>query len=549
MSLDLKKLIMEKVSSGLKRASLHKCSQWAETYRMMAKPFPGPWRFKHHPWLLEMHDSKAEENVGQKAAQMGFTEWALNTTFFKIDVEGVDCLYVLPSDGDASDFSAGRFDPALESSTHLRGLFSDVRNVGHKRAGQNNLYVRGSRSRSQLKSIPCGFLVFDEVDEMVQKNIPLAMERASGQLSRQILKISTPTREGFGINLAYQDSTQEHFFFICPHCGKLTELLFPDCLVITAEWVTDQKIKESYLKCKECGQKLDHTTKSEWLSTGRFVPAYADRDIRGFTVSQLYSSADAGTPKSLAIAALKAQRDPTDATEFFNSKLGQPYSVEGARVDDTDFIKCTGDYRKGVGRYKPVTMGVDVGKYLHIEIDEWVLAKNHTPGLDINDEATCRLIYEGTCEKFEDLDKLWQQYGVFGCVVDRHPETRAAYQFATRFWGRVLLCMYGRGLYGKQVQLGSKEERTITVDRTSWLDLSLGRFKNRTIALPIDLSEDYRRHVKEPERRYEKDSDGNPVGRYVNINDDHFAHARNYSEIALPLAVSLGRNQDITQVY
>src|SRR2546423_8716459 len=116
----LQQLFLERLSSGLKRHSLTKPSKWAEAYRIMGPPFPGKWTFRYHPWLREMHDSTAEFNVGQKAAQMGYTETMLNIVFYKIDVGSIDCLYVLPSKTpDASDFSAARFDPALELSPHL----------------------------------------------------------------------------------------------------------------------------------------------------------------------------------------------------------------------------------------------------------------------------------------------------------------------------------------------------------------------------------------------------------------------------------------------
>jgi hypothetical protein len=48
-------------------------------------------------------------------------------------------------------------------------------------------------------------------------------------------------------------------------------------------------------------------------------------------------------------------------------------------------------------------------------------------------------------------------------------------------------------------------------------------------------------------RIYEKDTDGNLVGKYVkgDNNNDHFAHSRNYAEIALPLAVSVGAPQSM----
>ena len=116
---------------------------------------------------------------------------------------------------DAADFSASRFNPAIESSTHLTRFFSDVQNIGHKRAGNSNLFIRGSKSRSALKSIPVGLIILDELDEMPKANVTLALERTAGQRKRQNLKLSTPTFNDFGINFFYNLSTQEHFFFIC----------------------------------------------------------------------------------------------------------------------------------------------------------------------------------------------------------------------------------------------------------------------------------------------------------------------------------------------
>jgi hypothetical protein len=139
------------------------------------------------------------------------------------------------------------------------------------------------------------------------------------------------------------------------------------------------------------------------------------------------------------------------------------------------------------------------------------------------------------------------KYNVTCCVIDMHPERRKAYEFATRFWGRAYLCMYARGVSGKQIVL-NKEELTVNVDRTSWLDMSQSRFKNGNILIPRDIPKEYRRHIMAIVRVYEKDSDDNPVGKYVKQgnSEDHFAHARNYSEIALPLAASLGHSQNIS---
>lgn len=551
---ELAKVFAERIASGLKRKSITSASRWAETYRVMRD---GKWSFNRYPWLKGMHDSKAEMNVGQKAAQMGFTETVLNLTFYKIDVENVDCLYVLPSKTpDASDFSAARFDPALELSPHLSKLFSDVKNVGHKRAGTANLYIRGSQSRSGLKSIPVGFIVLDEVAEMVEENIPLALERASGQRTWQAWMISTPTVEGVGISPYWDQSSKEHFYFKCPSCSKLIELRFPDSMILTGDHLGDPKVSQSKYCCYECKQVLPHETKPQWLSTGIWVPEHSDREeIRGFSVNQMYSSAARCRPDKIAEAYFKAQSNPADETEFFNSKLGLTHAVDGARVSDEDIANCikAGPKHRNTDRAPGglITMGVDVGgKILHYEIDQWFLPQQMSSN-DVNIEAKCKVVRQGRASEFSELDALMQQYSVIMCVIDANPEKRSALEFCRRFWGRAKMSYYGRGIYGKTInQSKDLSEPAIVVDRTAWLDMSLSRFRTQTIFLPIDTTQEYKDHIKALTRVYEKDKDGNPTGRYVKGEHipDHFAHARNYAEMALPFVAAMGKNQNLGKI-
>jgi hypothetical protein len=514
----------------------------------MGQPFPGPWSFKYHPWAREMHDCDAEMMIGQKGAQLCFTEVALNKSYYNIDVHGNSVLYVLPtSTPDASNFSTSRFDPALELSPHLRGLFSDVKNIGHKRAGSANMFLRGSRSRNQLKSIPVSFAAIDEVDEMVQKNIPLIFERMSGQLTQQSFLLSTPTIEHFGINAYYQQSSQDHFFFVCPHCSRLTEFTFPECLEITAEHYSEPRIRDSFLKCKECQHKLSHEDKPSYLAkTGRWVSGYTDRMMRGFHVNQMYSSTV--KPYQIASSYLKGQESPADEQEFWNSKMGMPHEPEGARLSDANIHDCMGSFGmvKSAPPHALVTMGVDVGKWLHYEVTQYGLS---SWGTDVSLSAEGKLLKTGKVQHFEELDALMKQFKVNFCVIDANPERRKAFEFAQRHFGHVRLCFYGRGVNGKAITMHNQEQHTLTVDRTSWLDLSLGRIRNQKIRLPVDVPIEYKEQLKALVRITEKDKDGNPVAKYIKTGEDHFAHARNYNEIALQLAASFAQNQDIGNVY
>jgi len=542
----MNRFFLDRVSSGLKKQSIKKVSEWAENYRIMGPPFPGPCKFDHHPWTREMCDCLAETIVGKKAAQMGFTEVALNKVFAYIDMEAGSVLYVLPAKTpDATDFSTSRFDPALEASVHLKSLFTDVKNIGHKRAGHSNLYIRGSRSRSQLKSIPAGLLVFDEVQEMVQANIQLAFERSSGQLKKQKLLISTPSIAGIGIDEYFKDSTQDHFNFKCPACGKFIELIFPECMVITADDPNDVKIKGSHLICSECKKKLVHEDKIIWEKDGVWVPTYADRMTRGFHINQMYSMTM--PPYEIAQLYLESLSNPVKEQEFHNSKMGNDHEVKGARVLEEHIINAMkrGGHANGTTSTGLITMGVDVGKWLHYEIASWELRPTKDLG-DISSYVIPTVLEMGKVLSFNELDEIWKKHGVSFAVVDADPEGRKTFEWAQKHAGRVKRCRYTRGITGKHMRT-DKEEHLIQADRTSWLDVSLGRFKNGTIALPFDTPLEYKSHVRALVRIYKEDTDGNTISKYVKKDNDHdhHAHARNYCEMAVIFAASFSRSQDI----
>ena len=566
----------EHLGNGFRRKSIVTCSKWAERCRIMGKPFPGPYSYKYFPWAREIHDCEDELWVMQKCAQIGGTEIVLNRVFYTIDIKRVDCLYLLPSQTpDATQFSAGRFAPALEMSPYLSSLFSDTDNVGHKRAGSTNLYIRGTRSRAQLKSVPAGLIVFDEMDEMTQDNLPLAEQRQSGQMFHQSIKLSTPTIAGHGINKEYTTSTQERFNFKCPHCSRWTELRYPECIVIPTDDLNDPKIKLSHLICKECKATRDHATKHEWLTIDPAKTKHGANDIarfvtnnvvnsghRGFHVHSFYSSADARHPSKIAARILKSRIDPIEEQEMWNSDFGEVHEVKGARVKDEDILACQ-EFTQSISmafnlrpKIQPgtlVTMGVDPGAEIHYEICSWHPVQQsqsnvtHTKySSDISFAFIPRLIDYGSVREFDYLDDLMRKWQVRGCCIDGETEKRLGLEFAYRFPGFVHLVFYVEGVSARNLNEWANEP-SMSVDRTSWLDLSLGRFRTHKILLPADLTKEYRDHIKAPVRQPGRDKHGNPNARYITADRvaDHLAHCRNYSEIALMIATNPSNNKSM----
>lgn len=544
---------------GLIRVSATTCSRWANQYRyVINNGVTEQINYNKHPWTKQLRDCD-NSWVGPKAAQMGYTEACLDRSFFTLDVKKVSVLYLLPKKmPDAVDFSASRFDPALELSPHLRQIFSKVSNVGHKRAGSASLFVRGTMSRSAVKSVPVGLVVFDEKDEMNQKNIAQAHERLSGQDDKQSIEISTPSVPNFGIDRTFQRSTQQHFFFTCPSCSKRTELIFfdeknePFCLKVTADSPNDPAIKKSHLICPECHNVLPHESKSEWLTkamwrgkAGWEKTANRDSDLDGFYINQLYSFKM--TPPEIAAAVIAGRYDQSIEQEVWNSKAGLPHAVEGARVTEAMIASILGGHslKDPAPSNALVTMGVDVGKWLYFNIDTWYFPEGYTK--DLNTYATKYTLNVGRVAHFEELDQLMKDWQVLQCVIDANPERRKATEFKERFRGHVHLCFYNRGLNSRSDVTLNEDQHTIGVDRTSWLDVTMGRYHKGkgSIIIPRDVPEEYHKHITNLVRKPGLDKDGNPTAKYINTDADHHAHAANYSEIALPLAVSSARSENI----
>jgi phage terminase large subunit GpA-like protein len=546
MSADLLHELKLSIADGLRDSTLTSCIRWARRRRMMPDLVTGevhPYTDKYHPWVKEMHDSAAPYNWAMKGAQLGVTEVVINKSLYNIDKLRRDVLYVLPTAINASDFSKARFGSALALSPYLRSIFTDTNTVNLKQAGSCNLYIRGSRGDSNLKSIPANVLILDEVDEMDEKQLTLALERLSGKLDKQVWGISTPTLPNHGIHEQYAKSTQDHFVFPCPLCSRITWLKWPDCVEIVGEHITDPRCAESFLKCKECGGRLEHADKPNFLKNAYWeaFDKNANPDFRGFHISQLYSFTV--TPGELVVAYFRGFGNELNAKEFHNSKLGLPFIGEGAKVTEEMVEKSINNHTKNdlrpsaAGRI--ITMGVDRGKWNYVEVTEWFFDRWID---DISSVATPKVLLEHKFHE-EDFDKtlddLMKEWQVLACVLDADPGPMEARRFARRFRGYVWLCRYRSGLTGKEIAITDEDTGSpmATVDRASWLSTALGRFKSNPprILLPQDVSQEYREHVQSPVSTYVRDDRGEPLLDFVKTGPDHFAHSRVYSEIALTL--------------
>lgn len=561
---DLMGTFLDEFQSQVENRTITKPSRWAEKRRIMGLPFEGNYSFKYHPWCRELHDTKASWNVSMKSAQGGYTEVGINIALYTVDVLRKNVLYVLPTLGDASDFSRSRFSPALRMSPYLQRVFTDTNNVRLKMAGNVSLYIRGSRGDSNLKSLPVSVLIFDELDEMDQSQIELGLQRLRGQPEKKVWFISTPTVPGHGVSLQYAKSTQEHFRFKCPGCGKIDEFMFPDSIKICGEDMNDPDCYRSYYQCTLCQYEykaekdkkgfLRQDDKLQALcNTGFWEPTIrgTDSNRRGFKISQLYSYTVA--PYEVVIDYFKGQTNSFAKQEFHKSVLGEPFIGEKSQVSDAMITRAIKQYAckqlvPKPGEKRLITMGIDRGTWCNYIVCEWFYPAFTT---DLNTSAECRVLDAGRFheEDFEIYpDRLMHEWQVRACVVDSEPGPQDARRFARRFPGFVWLSKYIVGKTGKEMVIDDDGSYApvLKCDRTNWLDVCLGRFYSNRIELPNDLPRGFGEHIKNLVRVYDEDSDGHPYATYKNFGKpDHYGHALNYAEMSLPCAAASATNTNI----
>lgn len=547
--MDLDLTFRRRLLDDLRSSSLDTCYRWSAAHRWMQASAnePGEWYSdREYPYIKEILNSRATQNWVMKGAQTGLTEAGINRSFFEMSYFGRDVMYLLPTDKVATLFSKTRLQNAITLSPYLKERVTDLIDV--KRVGTANLFVRGANGDINLKSTPVSRLVMDELDEMTERQIQLALERLSGSKDPIVYGMSTPTFPQHGIHALFLMSTQEHYFFDCPHCSKRIELLsepdtWKDSFVVKGADITDPECAMSYLQCCICKGVLPHEHKPKWMKhNGLWVPTAVDvnPNVRGFQLSQLYSPRV--TPWAFAMSYHRGRGDEEARREFHNSKLGQPYVEDGSQVLDTHITNCVGEYAMDddlpkVGNSDTITLGIDQGAFHHWTAVKWNLELKQSG--DPNDRAKGKLLAYGRCpiDDWDTLCSLMARYQVKACVLDFFPEPTAARKFARKFPGFVWLCQYVTGRAAKEIIIHEDDygASIAKVDKASWLTRSLGRVMDGRISFPRNISLEFRKQLKGQVRQYARGVDGNYQADWKRITDDHWGHSLNYNEIALSI--------------
>jgi hypothetical protein len=491
--------------------------KWVEGIRLIS----GPFSFEGHEYQREILMSDAQRMCLRKGSQLGVTEAVilriLHGLLFGKYSQGA--LVLMPTVNDVQDYSKSRFGSLISDNEGIAKYVSGTDSVSLKKVRRSFLHLRGARvtgkiegikkSSSQLKSIPCDVVLFDESDEMDSAMIDLALERLGHSSVKEEIYLSTPSIPDYGISKLYDESDQRVWAIRCGSCGTETVLEdeFPSCLVERAD-------SSVYRACKK---NKDHEI---FPKDGHWIPKFPERskDMTGYYISQL-NSAYADLRKILRRFNDSSKRN---IGEFYNSVLGQAWISAENRLTVQDVYANCGQSPMLTRANGPCCMGVDVGAMLHVVV-------GYKPR-----EEVLQVCYLARVSSFNDLHDIAQRFNVGCAVIDIEPETRKAREWANSEDFPVFLCDYLETITeGKR---WDEEKKTLKVNRTESLDGVHDLVSSSgLLILPrrCEEVEEFAKELVNTAKVLEEDSEtGSREYRYRKLGPDHYAHGSNYCILA-----------------
>lgn len=415
--------IVKSFLEGLRPEKRLLLSEWSDKHRYLdrkAAAEPGLYSTARTPYWREPMDMLSTGNpvkkvIIMKGAQVGATEIGLNFIGYVIDLAPGPFLAVMPTDETVKRNSKMRIAPMIEASPRLKSKVKDSRSkdsgntINQKEFPGGVLILTGANSGVGLRSMPARYLMLDETDGYPMdvdgegSPIGLAEQRtATFSGNKKILEISTPTIEGQSIIEGDFLTTDQRYYHVpCVHCGCEQILKFPQL-----KW-EPTKYNTVYYECEECNGKIYEISKTEMLSSGRWVamvPSNTNEFTVGYHLNALYSPDGWKSWTEIAEQWEKAQGDDNKLKLFYNTVLGETWKVKTDAPEWEVLFNRAEDYQynKPFDEVVFITAGADVqGDRIEVELVGWMPGKR-------SQQIDFRVLLGDTSKKevWAELDKV-----------------------------------------------------------------------------------------------------------------------------------------------
>ena len=436
-------------------------SQWADEHRVLTAKQggePGRYRSARTPFLREIMDcfsstSRVREVVVAKSAQVGVTEATVNILGYTMHHAPAPAMVLMPTLEARDAWKVQKLNPLLTDTPAVAELLGGLKS--RDAANRQDvidfpgavLFLGGGNSPQSYAQRSVAALIMDDLDRFPAEigdegdPVDLARNRLKAFARSRLLLISTPTEADTSlIWREYQDTDRRRYWVPCPHCGEPQPLDWggPD-LAHGVKW--NPELTAAWYVCAHCRREIHEHQKPRMLREGAWVPDNPGHHRRGYHISELYAPIGlGGTWLDLARDWMSSRGNNAKLKTFVNTRLGEPWTEPGHKVDPTALISRLEEY--DVSRRLLRTAGVDVQKdRLEATVVDW----------SAGEEAWVaeHLIYPGDTAQpdvWEELGEALRELQVDYVAIDSGYNTSMVYDFVRpRRWAFAVKGMDGPG--------------------------------------------------------------------------------------------------------
>ncbi|AKH77074.1 phage terminase large subunit GpA-like protein [Leptospira interrogans serovar Grippotyphosa str. 2006006986] len=465
-----------------------------------------------------------------KAAQIGYSVWALARLVWKIFRSSYKAGIYFPDDTSMKDFVQDRVEPFLNQCPILKPHLNDsnVDNTRTKKIDKATLVMRGTWTKRGTKTVDLDIVMLDEVDEHDEENIEFVGDRLLASKLNWMMLGSQPSLPNIGIHAEFLRSDQRFRLLKCPSCGHWTNLVerwLKEPISIFGfddkEALRNPSSSNVFYACEKCSRKLDN-------QKGEYV-AKTKSDRRGYQCSQLF------TPRNPFFIYNKLLKAVTSAKRknLTISIIGWPDSSEEEQpIQLSDIEKYQGD--QGLKDDSPYFTyhGADQGDTVHGVFGE--------PTLD----GRIRIIglYKGHILEEERYKETIQKFNVFQGIVDAMPNRNWALRMALRFQENLKIQYFKKRFQEKEEDvLGQDTVDVIHTNRDDSLEDTVDAIKKGLFIFPspnlLSTSEladyeEFKSHLRMLIREKGEDENGKVIFHFKKKVPNHYGMALNSLRIA-----------------
>lgn len=305
-------------------------SGMAET---MVKLEGRPFSLEDYPFFRKIYDGYHPRMLLKCGRQVAKSTTGANLILIdSMAMPHFKTLYIAPTQNQSFTFSKSRLQKMISHSPDVTSQYVDpvlAMNVRNKQlANGSEMYITyANDDPDRTRGYSSDRNVYDEIQDMLLKHISeVADECMANSDFGWVLMAGTPKSMENGIELVWQQSTQDEWCIPCEGCGKWNFV------------ESEDSIGKQGVICVNCGKYLNtRHPKSQW------VPMNPGAEVRGFHIPQLI------LPRNNEVQArwdrILYKYENYDDTRFRNEVLGISDAIGTRLVSKQDLIDLCRNYQ------------------------------------------------------------------------------------------------------------------------------------------------------------------------------------------------------------